>query len=107
MVLDLSALGSKVQGFETIDINGNGANTLKLTLSDVMTQKDTMSQNFTVLGGADDTVVLAKSGANTWTTSSQQVVNGHTFDVYHNASMTAANHSGDVLIENGIHVTVV
>ncbi len=107
MTLDLNAVGNKVQGFETFDINGSGANTLKLTLSDVLQQTSSPSQSLSILGGADDTVVLAKSGTNTWTTSNQQVIDGHTFDVYHNAALAASNQSGDVLIEHGINVTVV
>ncbi len=101
--LDLAATGSKVQGFETFDIGGTGANTLSLTLADVLQQKDNASLSFTVLGGVDDSVALTNANGGTWAaTGVSKTIDGHTFDVYHNSAMIAANTQGDVLIEQGI-----
>ena len=116
MTLDLNALGSKVQGFENFNLN-NGSNTLKLTLSDVLGQKSGVAMQFSVLGGANDTVDLAivggsvvagvHVGGSTWSIASTVTQNGHTFDVYHNASVATTNHNSDAYIEHGIHVAMV
>ena len=106
--LDLADAGSRVQGFETIDIDGSGANAVSLRLSDVLQQKDGPSLSFTVLGGADDSVTLTNANGGTWAaTGVSKIVDGHTLDVYHNSALVAANTQGDVLIEHGLQVHVV
>jgi FG-GAP repeat len=106
--LDLAAAGSKVQGFESFDIGGTGANSLTLTLADVMHQKDNPSLSFQVLGSADDSVTLKNANGGTWAaTGAQKTVNGHTLDVYHNSALVAANTQGDVLVEHALQVHVV
>ncbi len=106
--LDLAAAGAKVQGFEAFDIGGTGANSLSLRLADVLQQKDNPTLSFQVLGGADDSVTLTNANGGTWAaTGASKSINGHTFDVYHNSALVAANTQGDVLLEQSLQVHVV
>ena len=103
-MLDLSLLSSAtLQNIEKNDLTGNGNNTLKLSLADMLQGFDDSnvfnSSNTTsglaakvtrnqlmVDGGADDKVVLSDL-ANWTATGTNVVANGHTYTVYnHNTS---------------------
>ncbi|WP_272867681.1 Ig-like domain-containing protein [Crenothrix polyspora] len=105
MVLDLAALGSKVQNFEKFDLgvaDGVG-HTINLRLSDVLNETtNTVLGHMEVTGGAVDTVNL--NGTGNWITSSPVTASGITFDIYHNNLLDAANTLGDVWIQQGVNV---
>jgi len=104
ILLDMSLLSSAaLQNIEKIDLTGNGKNTLKLSLADMLQGFDDSnvfnSSNTTsglaakvtrnqlmVDGSADDKVVWADL-ANWTATGTNVVANGHTYTVYnHNTS---------------------
>ena len=103
--LDLTAYGLRVQGFERIDL-GTGANTLALSLADVLRLPDQTGASLHPLlinGGADDTVNLAEAIGTGWADSGNQTIGAVTYDVWHNATM-GSNTNADLLIQQGISV---
>jgi hypothetical protein len=76
--LDFASLASVHDGIGLVDLSGAGANSLKVTLSDVL--QGTLSGRLQLTGDADDTLVFQ---AEEWQHAGQQVVdNGHVYDVY-------------------------
>ncbi|WP_232291132.1 hypothetical protein, partial [Burkholderia ubonensis] len=99
-VLDVTALNigitDKITGIEIIDITGSGDNTLKLSMSDVLTlghedlfRADGHSQ-LMVNGNAGDRVELsgmAGLDAGNWTNQGLATINGLAYVVYENAAL--------------------
>jgi hypothetical protein len=111
LALDLGDLGRRVQGFETFDIGGSGANSLTLRLSDVLDQPEQSGvdfENLKVLGDSDDAVVLdgglAASGG-VWESKGSQSVDGVTYNVYSHTALEDSNVFDDVWIQQGITVS--
>jgi hypothetical protein len=124
--VDLTQMGSRVQGFGQFDLNNQSntaasdpkglfsdaavSNTLALRLSDVLSESNGTTgangKHMTILGDATSTVQLEGSAtlaATHWVVTGQQTVDGVTFDVYHNTTM-GANTLADLLIQQGVHV---
>jgi hypothetical protein len=93
--LDFASLASVHDGIGQVDLSGAGANSLKVTLSDVL--QGTLSGRLQLTGDADDTLVFK---AEEWQHAGQQVVdNGHVYDVYAAANGLAAQ----LLIDQQLH----
>jgi hypothetical protein len=93
--LDFASLASVHDGIGQVDLSGAGANSLKVTLSDVL--QGTLSGRLQLTGDADDTLVFQ---AEEWQHAGQQVVdNGHVYDVYAAANGLAAQ----LLIDQQLH----
>jgi hypothetical protein len=85
MKLHLSSLVSQHGAIDHVDLNGSGANTLQISLQDVLL--GSASGRLRVTGNADDTVQL---DANAWTNSGRVVFeNGHRYAVF-NANQDVA-----------------
>jgi hypothetical protein len=99
--LNLPDEGLAVQGIEQFDL-GNGGNTLTLRLADVIQMPDTVGApgHMVISGGATDTVDLVEANwSNTGTTT---VMNGQTYDLWSNASLSGTK--DDVWIQQGVAV---
>ncbi|MFM8692531.1 MAG: beta strand repeat-containing protein [Limnohabitans sp.] len=104
--LTLATVGSQLGNFQKFDITGNGANILKLNVSDVLASNMVVGAKSHVVqidGDSNDTVNLTHlldngSQPGTWSTTSTTVIGGVTYNVY--------NYSGDaslqVLIDSAI-----
>ena len=78
ITLDLTTyVRESISGIEWLDINGNGANTLKLNPLSVLNLSDT-SNTVLVRAGSDDNVDIGSG----WTSGSQETINGEIFEVY-------------------------
>ncbi|PUE10577.1 putative Ig domain-containing protein [Limnohabitans sp. T6-20] len=85
MKLHLSSVVSQHGAIDSLDLSGSGANTLVISLQDVLT--GTTSGSLRVMGNADDTVQL---DASAWTNSGRVVhENGHSYAVF-NANQEVA-----------------
>jgi hypothetical protein len=85
MKLHLSSLVSQHGAIDHVDLNGSGANTLQISLQDVLL--GSASGRLRVTGNADDNVQL---DANAWTNSGRVVFeNGHRYAVF-NANQDVA-----------------
>jgi hypothetical protein len=83
--LDLTTVSNTaLSGIEKIDLNGTGANSLTLNLSDVLDMSDTTDQ-LLIEGGSDDTV---SSTGQSWASGGTTAVDGHSFNVYTSGSAT-------------------
>jgi hypothetical protein len=125
LTLDLAQMGLRVKGFEAFDLNNQSnnastdplglfigltqGNTLKLRLSDVLSEPDAISQGsqrMTIMGDSSSTVVLdgtsSLAGSN-WKISGSTAIKGVTYDVYHNTTM-GSNTVADLLIQHDVHV---
>ncbi|WP_301772198.1 Ig-like domain-containing protein [Burkholderia cenocepacia] len=112
-VLDVTELNSgvtdKITGIEKFDIGGTGANTLKLSVGDVMNlgavngfRSDGYVQVM-VNGDADDTLVLSGiNGLGSWTSQGQIAIGVLAYNVYLN-TVTGA----EVLVQASVTVHVV
>ncbi|MBP6277566.1 MAG: hypothetical protein KA393_09190, partial [Limnohabitans sp.] len=84
--LDFASLAAVHLGIGQVDLSGHGANSLKVTLSDVL--QGAVAGRLLVTGDADDTLVLR---ADEWQQAGQQVAdNGQVYDVYAAANGLAA-----------------
>jgi hypothetical protein len=101
--LDLASLGLKVEQVEIVDLGESGTNSLRLDLQGAQTLTDRPGENLFVRGADGSQLTLAGDG-NTWATTGQRVVDGLTFDVYHNSALESGNTLGDVLVQHGIQV---
>jgi len=101
--LDLVALGLKVEHIEIFDLGQSGTNSIKLDLHEAETVKDQPDETLFIRGAEGSQVTLVGEGA-TWATTGRRVVDGLTFDVYHNSSLESSNTLGDVLVQHGIQV---
>jgi hypothetical protein len=85
MKLHLSSVVSQHGAIDHVDLNGSGANTLQISLQDVLL--GSASCRLRVTGNADDTVQL---DTNAWTNSGRVVFeNGHSYAVF-NANQDVA-----------------
>ncbi|WP_338152918.1 Ig-like domain-containing protein [Chimaeribacter coloradensis] len=101
--LDLVALGLKVEHVEIFDLGQSGTNSIRLDLHEAETVKDSPEDTLFIRGADGSQVTLVGDGS-TWATTGQRVVDGLTFDVYHNSSLDSSNTLGDVLVQHGIQV---
>ena len=101
--LDLTALGLKVEHIEIFDLGNSGSNSLTLGVHEAETVKDQPDESLFIRGAAGSQLTLTGDG-DTWATTGQRVVDGLTFDVYHNSSLEGSNTLGDVLVQHGIQV---
>jgi hypothetical protein len=101
--LDLVALGLKVEHIEIFDLGQSGTNSIKLDLHEAETVKDQPDETLFIRGAEGSQVTLVGEGA-TWETTGQRLVDGLTFDIYHNSSLESSNTLGDVLVQHGIQV---
>jgi VCBS repeat-containing protein len=81
MNLDLSSLVAMHQNLAEINLSGTGANTLKLSLNDVLSTAAVNGlHKLTLTGDANDTVVM---DTDNWTKTGETVTDGnHTYAVY-------------------------
>lgn len=81
MNLDFSSLAATHKNVAEVDLTGSGANTLKLTLNDVLATATTNGlHKLTLTGDADDTVVMDMAH---WTKTDVTVTEGnHTYAVF-------------------------
>ena len=93
MDLDLSSLVSVHSGLHSVDLSGTGANSLEISLQDVLSLGS--EQPLRVLGDADDRVVL---DAVQWTASGSAQAEGHSYAVY------AASNGQQLWLEQHIHM---
>ncbi|QGU86886.1 Ig-like domain-containing protein [Erwinia sorbitola] len=107
MVLDLTALGLKVEHVEIIDLGNSGNNSIKLDLNEALNITDKQTDDLLIKGTLGDQVTLANSDGGVWATTGQRTVDGNTFDVYHNSALSSDNTLGDVLIQHNLQVHVV
>ncbi|WP_283957803.1 type I secretion C-terminal target domain-containing protein [Variovorax sp. 3P27G3] len=84
--LNFSDVAAKVKNIETIHLGDKNANTLKLSLSDVLGASGT-TDTLVVLGGRTDRVVLEDS----WSLAGSQVWRGEKYNVYSNKEDGAAS----------------
>jgi hypothetical protein len=89
MSLDLSSVLAVHANVAEVNISGTGANTLKLSLNDVLgTATSAGVHQLMLTGDANDTAVIA---ANEWVhTGTTATNNGHTYEVYSAANGVAA-----------------
>ena len=112
-ILDLTNLGQKLESIEVIDLTGNGNNTLKLSLTDVLEQGGTSlftndgHIQMMVKGNAGDAVILDDLLVNgtdpgNWANSGQVSVSGVVYDVYRHDTLDA-----ELLVQQGVTTTLV
>nr|WP_282448042.1 Ig-like domain-containing protein [Pseudomonas fragi] len=112
-ILDLTNLGQKLESIEVIDLMGNGNNTLKLSLTDVLEQGGTSlftndgHIQMMVKGNAGDAVILDDLLVNgtdpgNWANSGQVSVSGVVYDVYRHDTLDA-----ELLVQQGVTTTLV
>jgi hypothetical protein len=82
MDLDLSSLVSVHSGLHSVDLSGTGANSLEISLQDVLSLGS--EQPLRVLGDADDSVVL---DAAQWSQTGVMQSEGHSYAVYSTATL--------------------
>ncbi len=102
--IDPGQLGTRLQGIETIDLSNSGS-TLTLDTNIVTQLKSVQNTDFTVRGGANDTVVLDNGVDAQWYyTGATKVIGGITFNIYHSTGLVAENTFADVLVQQGVQV---
>ncbi|KJJ97930.1 hypothetical protein UB43_20670 [Pseudomonas sp. 21] len=113
-VLDLTSAHGKITGMEVIDLSGDGANTLKLSLQDVLDNgqadlfhsTDKHSVQMMVQGNSDDVVNLDHQSAagkdGTWSDKGTMAVGEVSYHVYQNSTGDA-----ELLIQQGVQVHLV
>ncbi|CAM3518978.1 MULTISPECIES: Ig-like domain-containing protein [Yersinia] len=103
-VLDLTSLGLKVEHIEVIDLGTSGTNSIVLNLHDALTITDKPQDDLLIKGAEGSQVTLSHTEGGVWSSVSQRIVDGQTFDVYHNSSLDSSNTLGDVLVQHGLQV---
>jgi hypothetical protein len=93
MSLDLSSLVAAHGALHSVDLSGTGANSLKISLSDLLSLGE--QQPLRVLGDADDSVEL---DAAQWTASGSAQAEGHSYAVY------AASNGQQLWLDQQIHM---
>jgi hypothetical protein len=109
VTLDFANLGTKVRNFEVIDLGTsasavNGNHTVVLRLADVLnlTREQTGGfQALTIRGDSGDTVDLDLTK---YATSTTQIVDGVTYNVYSHSDLPASNTFDNILIQSGMQV---
>lgn len=102
--LDLTLLGLKVEHIDIFDLGTSGTNSISLNLNEALNVKDTPTDEVIIKGGTGSLVNLVAGNDGAWSETGQRTVDGLTFDVYHNASLSDTNTLGDVLVQHGLHV---
>ena len=109
LTLNFSNLGNKVQNFEVIDLGTsasavNGNHTVMLRLADVLnlTREQSGSiQSLTIRGDSGDTVDLDLTK---YATSTNQIIDGVTYNVYSHSDLSINNTLDNILIQSGMQV---
>ena len=107
MMLDLTALGLKVENIEIVDLGESGTNAVKLDLNEALNMTDSQSDDLVIRGADGSQVMLSNSSGGVWENSGQRALDGQTYDVYHNTTLAADNTLGDVLVQHNLRVTVI
>lgn len=102
--IDLTVLGFKIEHIDIFDLGNSGTNSITLNLHEALTVKDSPQDEVIIKGGGGSLVNLLTGSDGAWTETGQRTVDGLTFDVYHNASLSSTNTLGDVLVQHGLHV---
>ena len=105
MVLNLIQDATKVHNIEIIDLGKSGTNSLTLNLSEALAITDKPEDDLIIKGVAGDKVNLVHGSGDIWAVSGQREMDGMQFDVYHNSAQTTT--LGDVLVQHGLHVSMV
>ncbi|MNH72213.1 hypothetical protein D3C73_243720 [compost metagenome] len=95
--LNFSEISNKVTGIEAIHLGDQYANTLTLSLADVLAASDT-TDVLVVQGGTTDTVTLTDSG---WSVVGNQIWRGDTYQVLENLNDSNAS----LWVQQGINVS--
>jgi len=125
LTLDLTQMGLRVQNIGQFDLSNSlhtaaadprnlfadhtTGNTLKLSLSDVLSENSAASPSsphMTIWGDGSSTVVLdgtSSLAGSGWMISGWQPIGSETFAVYHNTSMGSST-AADLLIQQGVQV---
>jgi VCBS repeat-containing protein len=94
MDLNLSTFAAKHGAIAEVDVSGTGANSIKLTLADLL--QGTPNATLKITGDADDSVNLDVAA---WTNTGNTVAqNGHTYAVYNDVS----SHTAQLLIDQNL-----
>jgi hypothetical protein len=111
-VLDLTALGEKIQSAEIIDITGNGNNTLNLSVQDVLAQgvEDLFytgsSVQMMVKGNEGDVVnlddLIKDGNVSDWRAAGEVTVGGTAYQVYQHGDVEA-----ELLVQQGVQVNLI
>ncbi|QCT20998.1 hypothetical protein FEM41_15765 [Jejubacter calystegiae] len=108
-VLDLSKVADQVQDVNSVSLEGHGANTLNISINDVLTlgKEDLYfqdgSKQMMINGDKEDTVNLESingdRGIENWNSLGEVNVNGTVYNVYQ-----SDNHDVELLIQQGIQI---
>lgn len=94
MDLNLSTFAAKHGAIAEVDLSGTGANSINLTLADLL--QGTPNATLKITGDADDSVNLDVAA---WTNTGNTVAqNGHTYAVYNDVS----SHTAQLLIDQNL-----
>ncbi|MGG6184323.1 Ig-like domain-containing protein, partial [Pantoea allii] len=107
LTLDLTDLGLKVENIEVLDLGQSGTNSVKLDLNEALNITDKQSDDLMIKGADGSLVTLVNSLGGTWEISGERMVNGQSYEVYHNSALTNDNTLGDVLVQHNLQVHVV
>ncbi|PHI30515.1 Ig-like domain-containing protein [Budvicia aquatica] len=107
MHLDLNALGLKIEHVEIFDLGQSGNNSITLGLQQALGVTDKPEDDLIITGAKGGDVTLINADGGVWTSIGQREINGQTFDVYHNSSLSSDNGLGDIFIQQGVHVHMV
>ncbi|WP_028715398.1 Ig-like domain-containing protein [Pantoea ananatis] len=107
LTLDLTDLGLKVENIEVLDLGQSGTNAVKLDLNEALNITDQQSDDLVIKGADGSLVTLVNGQGGTWEISGERMVNGQSYEVYHNSALTNDNTLGDVLIQHNLQVHIV
>jgi hypothetical protein len=102
---DLSLNLDKVTGVEQIDLGAGGANTLAVSLQNLLDIPDATPKTLMVMGDASDTVKLSAADGLLHAAGDVEVRDGVTFDVYH--ASAAGMDVATLLLEQSIQAQTV
>ena len=107
LTLDLTDLGLKVENIEVLDLGQSGTNSVKLDLNEALNITDNQSDDLVIKGADGSLVTLVNGQDGMWEISGERMVNGQSYEVYHNSALTNDNTLGDVLIQHNLQVHIV
>lgn len=107
LTLDLTDLGLKVENIEVLDLGQSGTNAVKLDLNEALNITDQQSDDLVIKGADGSLVTLVNGQGDTWEISGERMVNGQSYEVYHNSALANDNTLGDVLIQHNLQVHIV
>jgi hypothetical protein len=111
-VLDLTALGDRINSIESIDLTGSGDNTLKLSVEDVLNHggtdlfHDSGKSQMMVNGNAGDEVdlqgLIGAEDPGSWGSQGSVMVGGVVYEVFSHSSLDA-----ELLVQQGVTTNLV